>query len=117
MNEVSVQEWRIGVRSESTDATYVINVVQRAKEIRFECSCQAGSFGTLCKHILAVVNDDTSGLSQPNQESEIHNICEAFRLTETYPLLVEYQTTGIEKEKLEKRLTKLKKELAKKLLK
>jgi hypothetical protein len=116
VSEVSGQEWRIGMRSESTDATYVINVMRKAKEVRFECSCQAGSLGKLCKHILSIVNDDTSRLSQSNQESEVHNIFEAFRSTETYPLLLEYQTAGMEKEKIERRLTDLKKVLAKKLL-
>lgn len=117
MSEVPVKEWRIGVRSGSTDATYEIGVVQKSKEVQFVCSCQAGILGNLCKHILAVLNGDASGLIQANQESEVRAICEAFRCTEAYPLLVEYQTSEIAKEKLEKRLKEVKKVLSKALLK
>lgn len=116
MSEIPSQEWKLKVHSESTDAIYVVEVFRRSKRIQFACSCQAGTLKKLCKHVLAVINEDSSSLIQSNQTVELNAIREAFRCSEVNSALTEYQMAENEKAALEKRLKELKKTLSKTLL-
>lgn len=82
---------------------YEITFTDEDGELRAHCTCPAGVFGSLCKHILKVIDDDP----------EAYQALKQYGMSDYYD---QYLAKSAEAEKLKREAASYKKGLARKLL-
>lgn len=82
---------------------YEITLTDEGGELHAHCTCPAGTFGSLCKHILKVISDDP----------EAYQALQQYKISDYYD---QYLTKTAEAEKLKREAASYKKGLARKLL-
>lgn len=83
---------------------YEVTLTDEDGTLHAHCTCPAGSFGTLCKHVLQVIGE--------NQEA--YQSLKQYGMSDYYD---QYLTKNAEAEKLKREAARYKKGLARKLLK
>lgn len=82
---------------------YEITFTDESGELHAHCTCPAGAFGSLCKHILKVIGDDP----------EAYQALKQYGMSDYYD---QYLAKNAEAEKLKREAASYKKGLARKLL-
>lgn len=82
---------------------YEVTLTDEDGMLHAHCTCPAGSFGTLCKHILHIIEDDP----------EAYQALKQYGMSDYYD---QYLIKNAEAEKLKREAANYKKGLARKLL-
>lgn len=87
----------------STGNEYCVTFSDETGALKASCTCQAGEFGTLCKHIMEFVKND----------EEVRDALKNYGLLSVYE---EYTAKLAEAEKIKREAAKLKKKFQKLLI-
>ena len=104
-------EYTFSAKSSSGVPYLVIFRIGATGGVSIRCNCQAGMFGKLCKHKIALLRGEADMLANTEQETELETLQKIISTTD-YPVLfqqIEQIETEIESAK--RRITKIKKSI------
>ena len=96
-------------RSSSRPEPYLVVFVWNNKTLSVSCDCPAGELGQLCKHKLALLQNDASMLYNPNQKDDLAKAFKWVQTTSFSSLLNELKET---ERQTEQTIANAKKQLA-----
>ncbi len=96
-------EFFVSVNSSSRDDNYTVSFYLTKKETSVQCTCKAGEYGKLCKHILAVMTGDKTMLCDEEEDGPVvDQITKYLSNTPVAPALCEWLKTKKQIEVLQK---------------
>lgn len=106
-------EIKFKVKSSSGAGSYTVKFIKRDdNNLSAYCDCPAGDNGQACKHRLAILNGDSSGLVSKNRD-DIKIVREWLKDSDIEKHLSILEQLESEAEKIKKAISTAKKELAK----
>ncbi len=101
----------------SSGNPYTVRFYIEGNEISAFCSCPAGEYRKLCKHVIGMINRDYSILYDSSQKMILDKICSHLLRTTIPTLLSELNESEILLKQVQKNVKKAKKALEKVVLK
>ncbi|MBB5148618.1 SWIM zinc finger family protein [Ureibacillus thermosphaericus] len=96
----------------SSEEPYTLQFSITEKSFKAECNCPAGLMGTLCKHIIWIIEGQIPSNLIDGDISKIVEISKAFHSSEVGDVYNHYKELEKEIEKLKKELKNRKKQVA-----
>ncbi|MBN2183307.1 MAG: hypothetical protein JW715_15460 [Sedimentisphaerales bacterium] len=103
------------VKSSSGDP-YTVSFYIDKNDISAFCSCPAGVYRVLCKHIICLINNDDSILYDRNQKELIRQVCAHLQKTNIPSLLTKWKESEELLKRVQRNAKKSKKNLEKAIL-
>ena len=107
----AIKPIEILAKSSSSDTPYVVRCYLEENKVSVFCSCPAGEYQMLCKHVRKIIAGDDSILYDTNQKNELEKIRNHFQKTEVPSLLLEIKKYEDLLEESKRNLKKAKKNL------
>lgn len=104
-------ETTLYVRSGSSDAIYTLQVICDDGNVIMFCDCNAGAYGKLCKHKLAVIANSKTDIAGQEQEKNFELAQAWINGSTLRRMLAEISTAESEVKSAQTKLKKLKKAL------
>ena len=90
----------------SNDQPYSLQFSITENSFKAECDCPAGTLGTLCKHVIWILEGETPSSLVDGDASKIPEISKAFRSSEIGDVYDSYKQLEKEVEKLQEDINK-----------
>lgn len=100
-------------RSSSSDRHYKVAFVFEDEKLSVHCDCQAGAFGRICNHKLALLDNDSSMLYEAEQKDQLAATQEWVKQTGYPSFLTELREAESGLGKNKKELKRLKNQIEK----
>jgi uncharacterized Zn finger protein len=104
-------ETTLRIKSGSGDAIYTLQIFCEDGNVAMFCDCSAGTYGKLCKHKIAVISNDRTGLENQEQDKNFEQAQVWIKGSSLIEMLADIRVTEKEVESAQTRVKKLKKAL------
>jgi len=105
----------VKIKSSSSNETYDVTLKNVNGIISLKCTCQAGMYGMICKHRTDLLNGDISSLLNLSDGKVVEEFLNSIEKGKIENLFTELRDVEKEIEKLNKKKSQLKKEIANKM--